>query len=78
MQEAEAGGKTKGRNIAKRVVDWVNLVEELVGLRIDEYDPLTNVELQIKYSEVGDRLHNNEIKHYMKRDKNEMKCVSEL
>ena len=78
VQEAEAGGKTKGRNIAKRVVDWVNLVEELVGLRIDEYDPLTNVELQIKYSEVGDRLHNNEIKHYMKRDKNEMKCVSEL
>ena len=56
VQDAEGSGKTKGRNIAKRVLDWVNIIEELVGLRIDEYDPLTNVELQIKFSEVSNRL----------------------
>lgn len=54
-QEAEVGEKTKSRNISKRVVDWANIVEELVGLRVDEFDPLSPVELQVKFSEVRRR-----------------------
>ena len=59
LHEAESNGKTKGRNIAKRVVDWVNIVEELAGLRIEEFDPLSPIELQVKFSEV--RYHNSHL-----------------
>jgi len=52
LHQADGSGKTKGRNIAKRVVDWVNIVAELAGLRMDEFDPLSPIELQVKFSEV--------------------------
>lgn len=50
--EAQGGGKTKGRNVAKRVVDWSIIVQELVGLRVDEFDPLSPPDLQLQLSEV--------------------------
>ena len=50
--EAQGGGKTKGRNVAKRVVDWTIIVQELVGLRVDEFDPLSPPDLQLHFSEV--------------------------
>jgi hypothetical protein len=53
FHEAHSAEKTKGRNVAKRVVDWVNIVDELAGLRIEEYDPLSPVDLQVKFSEVN-------------------------
>ena len=55
--EAQGGGKTRGRNVAKRVVDWSIIVQELVGLRVDEFGPLSPPDLQLQFSEVRVRVY---------------------